>query len=100
MLEHGLEHSLQTLLLTQKPCIRPSWTDGKRRKTLSTFYQNVKTWKEAHKKLFKVTAPDLTMYYNAIPQNLIPPPDLALIKFADAFDSDMEYQLRKELLEA
>jgi len=33
--------------------------------------------------------------YNAIPQNLRPPPDLALIKFPDAFDSDMAYQLRE-----
>lgn len=34
--------------------------------------------------------------YNAIPQNLRPPPDLALIKFPDGFDSDMEYQLREK----
>lgn len=33
--------------------------------------------------------------YNAIPQNLRPPPDLALIKFPDAFDSNMAYQLRE-----
>ena len=33
--------------------------------------------------------------YNAIPQNLRPPPDLALIKFADAFNFDMAYQLRE-----
>ena len=33
--------------------------------------------------------------YSAIPQNLRPPPDLALIKFPDGFDSDMAYQLRK-----
>ena len=33
--------------------------------------------------------------YNAIPQNLRPPPDLALIKFPDAFDFDMAYQLRE-----
>jgi len=33
--------------------------------------------------------------YNVIPQNLRPPPDLALIKFPDAFDSDMAYQLRE-----
>ena len=33
--------------------------------------------------------------YNAIPQNLRPPPDLALIKFPDGFDSDMAYQLRE-----
>jgi len=33
--------------------------------------------------------------YNAIPQNLRPPPDLALIKFPDAFDYDMAYQLRE-----
>lgn len=33
--------------------------------------------------------------YNAIPQNLRPPPDLALIKFPDAFDSDKAYQLRE-----
>lgn len=31
--------------------------------------------------------------YNAIPQNLRPPPDLALIKFPNALDSDMAYQL-------
>ena len=29
--------------------------------------------------------------YNAILQNLRPPPDLALIKFPDGFDSDMAY---------
>ena len=33
--------------------------------------------------------------YNAIPQNLRPPPDLALIKFPDGFHSDMAYQLRE-----
>ena len=33
--------------------------------------------------------------YNAIPRNLRPPPDLALIKFPDVFDSDMAYQLRE-----
>jgi len=33
--------------------------------------------------------------YNAIPQNLRPPPDLALYKFLDGFDSDMAYQLRE-----
>jgi len=33
--------------------------------------------------------------YNAITQNLRPPPNLALIKFPDAFDSDMAYQLRE-----
>jgi len=33
--------------------------------------------------------------YNAIPQNLRPPLDLALIKFPDGFDSDMAYQLRE-----
>jgi len=36
--------------------------------------------------------------YNAIPQNLRPPPDLALIKFPDGFDSDMAYQLRERAL--
>jgi len=30
--------------------------------------------------------------YNAIPQNLRPPPDLALYKFHDGFNSDMAYQ--------
>jgi len=29
------------------------------------------------------------------PQNLRPPPDLALIKFPNGFDSDMAYQLRE-----
>jgi len=33
--------------------------------------------------------------YNAIPQNLRPPLDLALIKFPDGFDSDMAYLLRE-----
>ena len=33
--------------------------------------------------------------YNAIPKNLRPPPDLALIKFPDGFDADMAYQLRE-----
>lgn len=33
--------------------------------------------------------------YNAIPQNLRPPPSLALIKFPDGFDSDMAFQLRE-----
>jgi len=33
--------------------------------------------------------------YNAIPQNLRPLANLALIKFPDAFDSDMAYQLRE-----
>ena len=33
--------------------------------------------------------------YNSIPKNLRPPPDLALIKFPDGFDSDMAYQLRE-----
>lgn len=33
--------------------------------------------------------------YNAIPQNLRPPPDLALIKFPDGFEPDMAYQLRE-----
>ena len=33
--------------------------------------------------------------YNAIPQNLRPPPNLALYKFPDRFDIDMAYQLRE-----
>ena len=33
--------------------------------------------------------------YNAIPQNLRPPPDLALYKFPDGFDAEMAYQLRE-----
>ena len=33
--------------------------------------------------------------YKAIPQNLRPPPSLALIKFLDRFDSDMAFQLRE-----
>ena len=33
--------------------------------------------------------------YNAIPQNLRPPPDLALYKFPDGFDPDMAYQLKE-----
>jgi len=33
--------------------------------------------------------------YNAIPQNLRPPPDLALYTFPDGFDPDMAYQLRE-----
>jgi len=33
--------------------------------------------------------------YNSIPVNLRPPPDLALIKFPDGFDTDMAKQLRE-----
>ena len=33
--------------------------------------------------------------YNAIPQNLRPPPDLALYKFPDGLDPDMAYQLKE-----
>ena len=33
--------------------------------------------------------------YNAISQNLRPPPDLALYKFSNGFDPDMAYQLRE-----
>lgn len=33
--------------------------------------------------------------YNAILVNLKPPPDLALIKFPNGFDTDMEFQLRE-----
>ena len=33
--------------------------------------------------------------YNAIPANIKPPLDLALIKFLDGFDTDMSYQLRE-----
>jgi len=33
--------------------------------------------------------------YNVIPQNLRPPPDLALYKFPDGFDPDMAYQLKE-----
>ena len=33
--------------------------------------------------------------YNAIPQNLRPPPDLALYKFPDGFNPDMAYQLKE-----
>jgi len=33
--------------------------------------------------------------YNAIPQNLRPPPDLALYKFPDGFDQDMAYKLKE-----
>ena len=33
--------------------------------------------------------------YNAIPQNLRPPPDLTLYKFPDGFDAEMAYQLRE-----
>ena len=33
--------------------------------------------------------------YNAIPFNLRTPPNLALIKFSDGFDTDMSYQLRE-----
>ena len=32
--------------------------------------------------------------YNVTPTNIKPPPDLALIKFPDGFDTDMSYQLR------
>jgi len=34
--------------------------------------------------------------YNAIPQNLRPPLDLALYKFPDGFDPDMAYQLKEK----
>ena len=37
--------------------------------------------------------------YNAIPANIKPPPNVALIKFPDGFDVDMSYQLRKRNLE-
>ena len=33
--------------------------------------------------------------YNAIPANIKPPLDRALIKFPDGFDMDMSYQLRE-----
>ena len=33
--------------------------------------------------------------YNAIPANIKPPPDLALINFSDGFNTDMSYQLRE-----
>jgi len=33
--------------------------------------------------------------YNAIPQNLRPPPNLALYKFPDGFNQDMAYQLKE-----
>jgi hypothetical protein len=33
--------------------------------------------------------------YNAIPNEIKPPPGLALIKFPDGFDADMSYQLRE-----
>jgi len=33
--------------------------------------------------------------YNAIPVNLRPQPNLALIKFPDGFDTDMAFQLRE-----
>jgi len=33
--------------------------------------------------------------YNAIPANIKPPPDLALIEFPNGFDIDMSYQLRE-----
>jgi len=33
--------------------------------------------------------------YNAIPTNIKPPLNLALIKFPDGFDTDMSYQLRE-----
>ena len=33
--------------------------------------------------------------YNAIPQNLRPLPNLALIKFPNGFDLDMDFQLRE-----
>ena len=31
--------------------------------------------------------------YNAVPQNLRPPPDSVLVKFPDGFDSDIAYSL-------
>lgn len=37
--------------------------------------------------------------YNAIPANIKPPPNLALIKFRDVFDTEMSYQLRERNLE-
>jgi len=40
----------------------------------------------------------LNNFHNAIPQNLIPPLDLELIKFPDGFDYDMAYQLRERAL--
>ena len=33
--------------------------------------------------------------YKAIPQNLRPPPSLAVIKFPDGFDFNMDFQLRE-----
>jgi hypothetical protein len=33
--------------------------------------------------------------YDAIPNEIKPPPGLALIKFPDGFDADMSYQLRE-----
>jgi len=38
--------------------------------------------------------------YNVIPQNLRPPPDLALYKFPDGFDHDMAYQLKERAPES
>lgn len=35
------------------------------------------------------------MVYNSIPDDMKPPPGLALLHYPDAFDLDMAYQLRE-----
>ena len=49
----------------------------------------------AHVELTRDIARRFNNVYNAIPQNLRPPPDLALYKFPDGFDPDMAYQLKE-----
>ena len=41
----------------------------------------------------------LNNVYNALPQNLRPPADLALYKFPDVFNPDMAYQLKERALQ-
>lgn len=68
------------------------WEKNKDSLQILSYYENLKIGTQETVQDYYTTFNNV---YNAIPKNLIPPLDLALIKFPNGFDSDMTYQLRE-----
>ena len=73
----------------------PFLIDGKRKKDPLHILSEYDTIKRGPQESVLDYCARFNNVYNAIPQNLRPPLDLALYKFPDGFDSDMAYQLRE-----
>lgn len=68
------------------------WERKKNPQQILSEYDNIR---RAPNELVQDYCTRFNSIYNAIPTNIKPPPDLALIKFPDGFDTDMSYQLRE-----